>query len=113
MIVGEHAGHSRYIVWFNIVAALLQRQTAAIDRLENHVESCEKHDNTCAVNEIADDADTNESFVGQGNCGSAGVLSGCRSLCKRLFVSQRDHGIDACRAARWKIASQNGRRSQH
>ncbi len=36
-----------------------------MDRLENHVERREKHDNACAVNEIAGDADSKESFVRQ------------------------------------------------
>jgi hypothetical protein len=38
---------------------------APIDRLENYVKRCEKHDDACAVNEIAGDADAKESFVRQ------------------------------------------------
>jgi len=38
---------------------------APIDRLENYVKRCKKHDNSCAVNEIAGDADAKESFVRQ------------------------------------------------
>jgi hypothetical protein len=37
----------------------------------------------------------------------------CRFTCKRLFVSQRDHGIDARGAASGNIAGQNGHASQH
>jgi hypothetical protein len=36
-----------------------------IARLENYVKRGEKHDNACAVNEIAGDADTKQSFVRQ------------------------------------------------
>ena len=38
---------------------------AQMDRFENYVKRCEKHDNAGAVNEIAGDADTKESFVRQ------------------------------------------------
>ena len=37
----------------------------AIDRLEDHVKRCKKHDHACAVNEIAGDADAKKSFVRQ------------------------------------------------
>jgi len=48
------------------------------------------------------------------NCRSADVLRKvCRFTCKRLFVSQRDHRIDARSATRWNVAGQNGRASQH
>src|ERR1017187_3023774 len=38
---------------------------ASIDRLENHVERCEKDDHARAVNQISGDADTKELFVRQ------------------------------------------------